>query len=159
MANGARSLFDSVHGADDVPRPKPHPDGLLVCVGDLGSPPPAQCVYVGDSPSDGAAAAAAGMRSVGVSYGSHSLAAITGQFDEIAHTPAELEAALLRLLGRSSGEGEDAAGLPFGGLSCGAFKMQQLQGGEQQQRIAAFLASSEQKGGNGERAAEEGGEQ
>jgi len=33
-----------------------------------------QCVYVGDSPSDGRAACAAGMRSVGVGYGSHRLA-------------------------------------------------------------------------------------
>ena len=26
-ANGVRHLFDTVHGADDVPKPKPFPDG------------------------------------------------------------------------------------------------------------------------------------
>ena len=42
----------------------------------------------------------------------------------------------------------DASALPFGGMSCGAFKMQQLAGGEQQRRIAAFLAEkAESEGG------------
>lgn len=35
--------------------------------------------------------------------------------------------------------------LPFDGLSCTAFKLQQLQGGEQAQRIAAFEASKAAK--------------
>ena len=34
---------------------------------------------------------------------------------------------------------------PFDGLSCTAFKLQQLQGGEQAQRIAAFEASKAAK--------------
>ena len=42
-------------------------------------------------------------------------------------------------------KGEDA---PFDGLTCGAFKMQQLKGGEQQIRIAKFLAEREEEKGD-----------
>ena len=56
--------FRIMHGADDVPAPKPAPDGLLLCCRELGQDA-SQCVYVGDSPSDGLAARAAGMKSIG----------------------------------------------------------------------------------------------
>jgi phosphoglycolate phosphatase-like HAD superfamily hydrolase len=149
--NGARSLFGSVHGADDVPKPKPHGDGLLVCVRDLFGPEEEggerqqwkldQCVYVGDSPSDGAAAKAAGMRSVGVSYGSHPLETVEPAFDQTVHSVEELEEALMKLVTGGASSASSSSSPAFDGLSCGAFKMQQLQGGEQQQRIQAFLAS------------------
>jgi phosphoglycolate phosphatase-like HAD superfamily hydrolase len=64
--------FSSIRGADDVPRPKPHPDGLWVVCQDLGGIDPQKCVYVGDSPSDGLAAKNAGMLAIGVLWGSHS---------------------------------------------------------------------------------------
>jgi HAD superfamily hydrolase (TIGR01509 family) len=92
--NGARGLFAVVHGADDVPRPKPAPDGLLQCCREL-SIDPAAAVYVGDSPSDGAAARAAGMASVGVTWGSHGAATVTPAFDACVSTVAELRALLL----------------------------------------------------------------
>ena len=47
---------------------KPHPDGLLAQC-DASGWDLARCVYVGDSPSDGIAARAAGMMSVGVAWG------------------------------------------------------------------------------------------
>jgi len=51
--------FATVHGADTAAKPKPNPDGLLLCCQEL-SLNPENCVYIGDSPSDGAAAHAAG---------------------------------------------------------------------------------------------------
>mmetsp|Transcript_903 Transcript_903/g.1829 ORF Transcript_903/g.1829 Transcript_903/m.1829 type:complete len:331 (-) Transcript_903:426-1418(-) len=64
--------FGTIHGADSVPAPKPSPEGLLQCAGELGDLDPKTCVYVGDSPGDGRAARAAGMVSVGVTWGSNS---------------------------------------------------------------------------------------
>ena len=58
-ANDVAKHMTLVHGADDAPRVKPAPDGLLAQCEAMGWQP-ARCVYVGDSPSDGAAARAAG---------------------------------------------------------------------------------------------------
>lgn len=63
--------FSSIRGADNVPAPKPKPDGLFQVCEDL-SLEPQNCVYIGDSPSDAVAADAAGMVSIGVTWGSHS---------------------------------------------------------------------------------------
>jgi len=63
--------FKSVRGADTVPKPKPSPDGLFLVSKEMGLSP-VDCVYIGDSPSDGLAANAAGMTSVAVLWGSHS---------------------------------------------------------------------------------------
>lgn len=107
-ANGVREAFGSVHGADSVPKPKPHADGLLRVAADLGVPPE-RCVYVGDAPSDGAAAVAAGYGGVvGVSYGSHAESVLvdTGHFDVICPTVGALEAALF-----PKGAGDDAEAL------------------------------------------------
>lgn len=51
--------FISVHGADDVPAAKPKGDGLILCCKEMGLEP-SECVYIGDSPSDGFAAEDAG---------------------------------------------------------------------------------------------------
>lgn len=56
--HGIRDMFRSVHGADSVARPKPYPDGLRSCCRELGVEPD-RAVYVGDAPTDGAAARAA----------------------------------------------------------------------------------------------------
>lgn len=103
-AHGLRHLFAVVHGADSVPRAKPAPDGLLQCVEELrGLGLLAQeaeaCagVYVGDSPSDGEAARAARLASVGVCWGSHSASSLRtcGQFDLLCAAEGELQSALL----------------------------------------------------------------
>lgn len=84
-------------GADEVPKAKPHPDGLLQCCTALGVQPTA-AVYVGDSPSDGKAASAAGMRSIGVLWGANGREALEGNFDVIAEDTQELSKALQGML-------------------------------------------------------------
>lgn len=83
VSNDIRELFGTVHGADSAPKPKPHPDGLWQCARDLHLQPH-ECIYIGDSPSDAAAAAAAGMQSIGVAWGSHSLESLqASKFDVV----------------------------------------------------------------------------
>lgn len=95
---GSLELYDrflSIRGADTVPAAKPSPAGLLQMCQDIGVPP-AECVYIGDSPSDGAAAHAAGMPSVGVLWGSHSKESLSkAPFSEFCETLDELEGVLL----------------------------------------------------------------
>lgn len=59
--NNVDHLFQVQLGADDVPAPKPYPDGLLKVVSLLDGLVPSKCIYIGDSPSDGQAATSAGM--------------------------------------------------------------------------------------------------
>ena len=73
-ANGVEALVSTTLGADDVPRAKPAPDGLLVAFRAIGDDVDARATaYIGDAPSDGAAARAAGCVSIGVNWGSHDL--------------------------------------------------------------------------------------
>ena len=51
---------------------------------------PKDCIYIGDSPSDGKAAAACSMKSIGVSWGSHSIETITPHFDIITTSVSQL---------------------------------------------------------------------
>jgi phosphoglycolate phosphatase-like HAD superfamily hydrolase len=93
-ANGVRGRFAAVHGADDVPKPKPAPDGILQCLQEM------QCdaheaVYIGDSPTDGRAALSAGCASVAVTWGANSPQKLAGSFDTICHSVDSLRAALL----------------------------------------------------------------
>lgn len=82
--------FGSVRGADNVPKPKPFPDGLFTVCEDMLIAP-VDCVYVGDSPSDAGAAKAAGMEAIGVTWGSHSKESLQqAPFDQICHSVDEL---------------------------------------------------------------------
>ena len=94
--NGARAFFKATLGADDAPRPKPSPEGLLAIAKANGWDPGA-CVYVGDSPSDGAAARAAGMMALGCAWGAHEGDELRrgGGFDRVVATVAELRQTLL----------------------------------------------------------------
>jgi phosphoglycolate phosphatase-like HAD superfamily hydrolase len=90
------SRFGSIRGADNVPKPKPSPDGLFQVCQDLGLAPE-DCVYIGDSPSDGAAAHAAGMPSIGVLWGSHKEESLrAAPFTHICRTVEELQFLLPR---------------------------------------------------------------
>jgi phosphoglycolate phosphatase-like HAD superfamily hydrolase len=90
------SRFGSIRGADNVPKPKPAPDGLFQVCQDLGLAPE-DCVYIGDSPSDGAAAHAAGMPSIGVLWGSHKEESLrAAPFTHICKTVEELRFLLPR---------------------------------------------------------------
>jgi beta-phosphoglucomutase-like phosphatase (HAD superfamily) len=88
--NNLSNVFTVALGADEVPKPKPYPDGLIQCSRELNILP-SNCIYIGDSPSDGIAAQAAGMSSIGVSWGSHSFDSITPAFSVIANNINELE--------------------------------------------------------------------
>ena len=66
--DGLRAFVEVIVGADDVPRPKPAPDGLLRAVNSLGISTD-DCVFVGDSEVDASAAQAVGMAFVAVLSG------------------------------------------------------------------------------------------
>lgn len=88
------SRFLAINGADNVPAAKPNPDGLLVCCQEMGLDPK-DCVYVGDSPSDGMAAYNAGMSSIGVLWGSHSKEKLeSAPFTRLCSTTEELKSVL-----------------------------------------------------------------
>jgi len=61
-------LFETVVGGDETKKHKPDPEPLLLALERLGAAPD-QAVYVGDAPFDVKAARAAGLYSVGVSWG------------------------------------------------------------------------------------------
>lgn len=63
-------MFEVSVGYEDAPRPKPHPDPLLVALEQLGLSPEV-AVYIGDGHSDIDAAHAAGMRSIFLSPHTH----------------------------------------------------------------------------------------
>ena len=95
--NGVTDRFSIGLGADEVPAAKPQPDGLLMICQQLQLDP-TKCIYVGDSPSDGQAATAAGMLSVGVTWGSHPEATVKPAFTETVHTTDDLCKVLLSML-------------------------------------------------------------
>lgn len=83
--------FKSIRGADNVPAPKPSPEGLWLVCKELGVNPE-DCVYVGDSPSDGMAAKNAGMQAIAVLWGSHSEESLRdAPFDHFCYTIDELK--------------------------------------------------------------------
>ncbi|GHH61374.1 HAD family hydrolase [Lentzea cavernae] len=70
VAAGLREEFPVVVGADQVPKPKPDPGSGLLVLRRLGVAP-RNAVMVGDTTYDVDMANAAGMASVGVTYGVH----------------------------------------------------------------------------------------
>jgi phosphoglycolate phosphatase len=67
-ANHMEQYFESWYGIDDVLKGKPHPSGLEKIIQELKLQK-SQCLYIGDSPSDGQAAKACGIYSIGVTWG------------------------------------------------------------------------------------------
>ena len=67
-ALGFGDRLDVVVGSDEAPRGKPYPDQILVALERLGAEPD-HTAYVGDAPFDVAAAKAAGVHAVGVTWG------------------------------------------------------------------------------------------
>jgi HAD superfamily hydrolase (TIGR01509 family) len=65
---GLAPYFDTAVGALDVARGKPAPDMLLLALEQLRADP-GQTLYIGDAPTDMAAAARAGLRGVGLLEG------------------------------------------------------------------------------------------
>ena len=88
-------LFDVVMAAEDSSRHKPAPDPVLGALERLGAGPAGAC-YVGDSPFDIESGRAAGVTTIGVSWGFFSPAALEeAGADLIVDTPAELVRACL----------------------------------------------------------------
>ncbi len=82
--------FGPLLGEEDIPAPKPSPSGLLLAAQLLGVAP-ADCMFVGDSPADAQAAAAAGMRGIGVTWGIHQRDEMVGMgFAQLIDHPHEL---------------------------------------------------------------------
>lgn len=87
---GVAPHFAVMVGEDDMPAPKPDPRGLLTA---LGAIPPERAVYVGDSSADLDTARQAGIRAIGVTWGTHSRAEMESLcFDALVDTPDELAA-------------------------------------------------------------------
>ena len=92
--SGLAHLFPLQLGADEVPRAKPRPEGLELLASRLAIPAH-HCLYIGDSPTDGAAARAAGMGAVGVAWGAHGGAELAPAFPTVVDTPGQLKEAIL----------------------------------------------------------------
>ena len=94
-ALGFGETLDIVVGSDEAPRGKPHPDQILLALERLGADPD-QTAYVGDAPFDVAAAKAAGVHAVGVTWGGiHTRERMEGEGpDAVVDTAEELYAAL-----------------------------------------------------------------
>src|SRR3712207_43073 len=69
---GLGEVVDRFVTMEDTTEHKPHPEPLLKGLEFLGEVPPEEAAYVGDSPFDVAAAKAAGVTSVAVSWGAFS---------------------------------------------------------------------------------------
>lgn len=94
-ALGFGDTLDIVVGSDEAPRGKPHPDQIRLALNRLGADPD-QTAYVGDAPFDVAAAKAAGVYAVGVTWGGiHTRERMEGEGpDAVVDTAEELYAAL-----------------------------------------------------------------
>jgi pyrophosphatase PpaX len=86
-----RRYFDAVVAAEDSDRHKPAPDPLLTALDRLDAQP-SEAAYVGDSPFDVAAARAAGVFAVAVTWGGiHAEESLRAEDpDAIVSTPEEL---------------------------------------------------------------------
>jgi len=94
-ALGFGDTLDIVVGSDEAPRGKPHPDQILLALERLGADPD-ETAYVGDAPFDVAAAKAAAVHAVGVTWGGiHSRERMEAERpDAVVDTAEELDAAL-----------------------------------------------------------------
>jgi pyrophosphatase PpaX len=94
-ALGFGDVMDVVVGSDEAPRGKPHPDQILVALERLGANPD-DTAYVGDAPFDVAAAKAAGVHAVGVTWGGiHTRERMEAEGpDAVVDTAEELRAVL-----------------------------------------------------------------
>jgi pyrophosphatase PpaX len=97
---GLAPLVDVVVGADCAARPKPFADPVLHALAQLGRPP-AEAMFVGDSPHDVAAGRAAGVVTVGALWGAATRDVLAeagpdhllGQIDELPALVARLDGA------------------------------------------------------------------
>ena len=88
-------LFETVVGGDETARHKPDPEPLLLALERIGASPE-EAAYVGDAPFDVQAAKAAGLFSVGVTWGGiHARERLEAEHpDALVDTAEELYAVL-----------------------------------------------------------------
>jgi AHBA synthesis associated protein len=87
---GLLDLFDSVIGSDEVPRPKPAPDIVLLALDQLGVTA-GQAIMVGDAPADLHSAHSAGVLAAAALWGEADEAElVAAQPDVILARPAEI---------------------------------------------------------------------
>jgi len=91
---GFGGLLEVALSAEDTPRTKPHPDPLLLAL-KLMELTPSQAVFVGDTEADIVAGRAAGMTTVGVTYGFWGEAIAGTKPDHLIRNIAELTPILL----------------------------------------------------------------
>lgn len=89
---GLLAAMRAVIGDGDLPAPKPDPRGAWMAAAACAVDP-AACAYIGDSEVDRATARAAGMRAIGVTWGTTPRDEMRG-FDVLADDAAALEALL-----------------------------------------------------------------
>lgn len=77
-ATGLTDAFDIIVTGDDVSRGKPDPEGIRHALAVLGCDPDASW-YVGDGPVDIRAGRAAGVRTLGISHGLHSVEELSAE--------------------------------------------------------------------------------
>lgn len=92
-ALGFEALFESTVTGEEVPRPKPAPDGLLAVLDAMGALP-AEAVYVGDTVKDAEAAFAAGAEFLAAAWGSPEPGRLA-DLGPVLSSPGELRTALL----------------------------------------------------------------
>lgn len=93
-ALGIAQHFSTILGEEDMPAPKPDPSGPLLAAAKLCLAP-AACCFVGDSRPDADAARDAGMRSIGVTWGTHGRAEMLGMgFTVVVDSVGELTATI-----------------------------------------------------------------
>ena len=87
---GIESYFDATICADESPENKPSPDPILLCLEQLDVSP-TDAAYVGDSPADIQAARAAGVQSIGVTWGVFDVDTLAAEKPgRLVHTISEL---------------------------------------------------------------------
>ena len=98
---GVRDLFTAVTGRDSFPVHKPHPDHLIGTIA-LAGGDRAVAVMVGDTGIDIETARAAGVPSIGCTFGYSDVPVATYDPEAVVETYAELDGAVRRLLARSA---------------------------------------------------------
>jgi pyrophosphatase PpaX len=94
-AFGVIEYFDAIYAGDDVERQKPHPEAIFAILRDLEHGKGERAVIVGDSAADVEAGKAAGIETIGVTWGSPDHDELyQSEPDLVIHTAAELAQAL-----------------------------------------------------------------
>jgi pyrophosphatase PpaX len=90
LATGLAPFFEIIVGQDDTVKHKPDPEPLLLALNKLQASP-AHCTYIGDQPTDIAAAQSAGIRHIAATWGDgEEKHFLEGHQTVIARTPHEI---------------------------------------------------------------------